>query len=1040
VNFAIQASDAMANVQARLSIDCSGNNSVRKSELQLKQLHLVEPPGFSTQAADVSEIRNGLITTEEGFRWLHLSQQPGKHSVSLVGKSLVTHSADRYTLNLDLPLASSTVDVELPANAVEERVRNDDLIESRLREQDGVKLKIRTRGGNFSISWRTAVGQAKVAAVEAKCDTLFEPTDLLDPAQFWTATSTISLRWYGTQAAEKIRIILPEGAQWSSLPYSEPDRFSITSVMPTDEGAAETSVEIVEVENLDTTDYPAIENLKLQWRWLPKHQQVDQFVNRLTVAVPKIEGVDAHDGSIELVFPNSFHAAYQEGPGVRFVQLSPAANLLARNQIQFQYKGSDASLQIAFRKEQYQPTIRPLYHVHFHKDRLQLTGWIKCAADSPSVELGLIPGSWTFDEDSACRLIDLDVPNSDETAPLAVKRLEDGTFILSAPDGQSGSSERRVEHVWRFEAWQDWKTDAAGQVEVQLPRIDRGRALGQVLVDHGSGSILLSSDNSLLLQADDGSSIGLLRDVVSGEVAPYVNSQYRQPLHYRFQRNSQPPLWKGRVNVLQQKVAVTQESVLTVKPKRILIEQDFQLAVSNRPLTELRVRVRNDASAVTAQLGEFALSFEPEVEQESSSDWKTFLLAGLPEVIGDVKLKIVTAYPWQFGSSPAGITEAPTVESVSLDIPVVNLVFDTALQTQLGQFRWAVEENLEIRSHNMLMRNLDAQFEIGPEQSSIPVEILNGLKFGTLEGSAKEVWLQSLYNGAERRDRFVVRLQSARKEVTIQLPDQTQLEKVALDQQQLSSETVRYEFGNRTVLVTLPDDKEHTLEVLYSMPASLAWANHLQFTPAKLLDIKTTNQFYWQIVTPSIYHLAWCPRELSADWEWRWSDFAWRRISVEDQSSLEKRLSAAALPRIPASTNSYVMTSYGEFPLVEVWILSRFVIWLPVGSLAIILTLLILNVGWVRSPTCMLLFCAGLATMSLTWPDLSILMGQAALASFTLSAVIWITQSAVNAKVRRRSVFTTRPATATDISDQILNSRSVRSTGSASKPSTVGVD
>ena len=129
------------------------------------------------------------------------------------------------------------------------------------------------------------------------------------------------------------------------------------------------------------------------------------------------------------------------------------------------------------------------------------------------------------------------------------------------------------------------------------------------------------------------------------------------------------------------------------------------------------------------------------------------------------------------------------------------------------------------------------------------------------------------------------------------------------------------------------------------------------------------------------------------------------------------------------------MSGFGDFPSVRVWILSRFVLWLPVGSLAVLITLLALNIPSLRSPNGVAVLCLCIGILAAFWPDLSVLIGQTAIASIILVALICATQAAVSSRVRRRSVFSTRPATNTlETSDLNTTGRTARSNSNPDRP------
>ncbi len=1040
----VAAGDSSALVKAKLSITTDGSsNAVRRFDLQLKNCHLIEDPVFKAESGVAD--RDQLITTDEGYRWHHLSQVAGKHSVSLVAKCLVSQNSDRRSLNLDLPSVGTILDIDLPVGSIEERVRAEDLIESRTADEKGVHLKIRTRGGSFTLSWRPATAQAQVTAVEAKCNTLYEPADLLDPSQFWSATTTMTVRWFGSQANAKIQLVLPDGAQWNQLPYSEPDRFRITTMMPQSSATdSDPSMEVLEIENLDTAEYPSIENLKLQWRWLPKDAKTDRVSAAITLPVPRIIGADSYDGNVEVVFPNAFQATYQEGNAARFVQQGRIANLVGRQQIQFQYKGSDASMNLNFRKEQFQPVVQPIYHVHVRENRLELTGWIKSSFDNSFAELGILPGNWRIEDDLACVLSDPSAPNSNDTEPLLVQKLEDGNYLFRPRETNADDEDRQVEQLWRFVAWQPIEVGKT-ELQFQLPQIDRGRSIGQKLIDHGSGVLLITSENYLLLQSDDTKLQGLMRGSFAGEYSSYLSGQIRQPLAYRFQRQSATPNWLGQISVLARHIDVNQMVDIEVQSNRTLVRQDFDLKISNRALNDLQLQIRDDAIPIRVTVAGLTLTLSPVGATQTASatsepGWKSYRLEGLPELLGNSQLSLLSSTSFK-APSPRGNAENEEAKSQFLEVPLAQLIHPDAKPN--GPIRWKASSSLPLDlkfgSLSLLPANGSTNpsvLEIDSQQKTIELGIQDRAQPTNVGVVNKGTWVQTLLNGVERRDRLVARVSSNNRQINIQLPEQAQLDfRVAIDGKQLSAESATYDYSLHRAQIQLPDENEHTIEVFYTLTESLSWITPLEISPAKVADATSHERFYWQLVTPSIFHLGWCPDLLTAEWQWKWDIVCWNRVSEFDQQSLEQQLGAATLTRLPLGTNSYVMSGYDDFPTVKIWVLSRFILWLPVGLVSILITVLTLNVAALRNPTSLILLCLSILVLAVIWPDLSLLIGQTAVVSIGLVGLIWTTQAAVQTKVRRRSVFSTRPVTSTDVSDhQHTATRSARSHGSAERP------
>ncbi len=93
-------------------------------------------------------------------------------------------------------------------------------------------------------------------------------------------------------------------------------------------------------------------------------------------------------------------------------------------------------------------------------------------------------------------------------------------------------------------------------------------------------------------------------------------------------------------------------------------------------------------------------------------------------------------------------------------------------------------------------------------------------------------------------------------------------------------------------------------------------------------------------------------------------------------------------------------------------------LWLPIGLISIGGALLVSLFRSFRHPAALLLLIACVLSMATIWPDLAILLGQTAMVALVIILLYALTQAAVESRVRRRSVFTSRPTSGTyDASD-----------------------
>ncbi len=1054
--------DGAAEIKADYSVQLSRSGTIERLDLGLKNCQLIDDPKFESDDSPAVKAEYRVLPTQDGYQWLVLSPEPGKHRLSVTSQTVVDRSVDRHNLTIDLPIVNCVIRVTLPANAVEERVRLEDVIINRAVDASGVQLEVRSRGGSFTLDWRLGRTTERVGAVEAESETVYEPLDVMDSTQFWSATTTLNLRWYGDDGNTKVRIALPVGAQWNSLPYSEFDRFRLTTVLAepvadadsgavakveagtdasaipetgaTQTGAGDAAassepqrVEVLEIENLEPSEFPEVEDLKLQWRWLPAQKMSDRSMVSYTVPAPVITGTDRHDAKVGVVFPRAMELTYQANPSVRVQRRNLAEDSgFGRQQIQFAFPDAPADVSMTFRKQQLLPTLRTTYRVHVGESQLELTAWIEGWFEGVAAELGVVPGQWVIDEQSSFALRDPNSAYTDDTTALSVRRTEDGKWIFSSREENSGEPTGRTSQVWRFKAYRKWDVKSGQEIQFDFPLIDRGIASGQPHLEHGSGLLLVSSDQSLALQSDSAACAGLFAEAMAGEYQNYLTTPSQTATAYRFQSLSAAPKWVGSAMVLAQQIRLGCDVEVDVRESQAKIRQNFDLQVSNRALIQPKMRVRSDVLPIQISMGDLLISY---VEQQLSDatvqvdgtnhQWREIQLTGLPAVLGSARLTVESSVPLPpvglgTGQLPEQSKSQQAESRVSLPLVTMQLENEVARSPVSLSVRSSRNIDVLLATDNsavsLTTSNAARPLEMEPDQDSFELILRYRSSSNVGRLVTQGVWLQTLLAGTDRRDRFVARVRSESGQVVVQLPDQSQLDKVALDGVLLTTELAPYDYNTNRVVVALPDTGEHCVEAVYTLSEPLSWAHRLRLKPAVIEDAQPQDRCYWQLVMPGIFHLGWCPPELTAEWRWQWSSLWWSRVSDKDQSALERLLGAQILTRIPTNTNSYTMSGLGDLPVAEVWVLSRFFMWLPMGLLTLFGSWLLLSFPVLRSPHTLIAVALILLSGAMIWPDMSMLLGQTAVITFLLVGIISLTRYAVDSRVRRRSVLAARPS------------------------------
>ncbi|QDV23693.1 hypothetical protein [Aureliella helgolandensis] len=1086
VSVVADARGELAEVEGKFSVALGAADRVAQVPLYFDSCRLTTRPVMTGEATKQA-FRPSSDST--GYEWLLIGDTAVDHSITLQGKSIIEQDADRRSLRFSLPQTPCNLKITLPLGVVDVRARSEDIIEQSVGEQS-VELKVASRGGEFVLSWRVGGGGTRVAAVEAESQTSFE---VGDPALTWQCTTNLEVRWYGTDAEDQVIIRLPPGARWRNIPNSDFERYRLTrresSIAPESEQNPDTStaqdlppeqsppspgliVEELLLENFDIKQNRSID-LPLSWEWTPGLQEDNELSVKAKIPGIVIEGVDSHHGRLECRLPSLYSIVFESLSGASLLQQGPSSDDgFAGKRILFDFDRQNFDLVIAFRRSQSLPIVRPTYHVRVDRNKLVLTGWLDCSFDPNQLqrEIGLVmPDSWILQENTARTLTNPESPFEDTGEVLRVRSPEDndGTYILTAPDSSASNanSNRRIEQIWRIVAEREWKPDNDNALEFRIPEIIRGQLDGAPLIDPGSGTLLVSSEDNILLR--DSRSSGLLTDTFSTEYQKYVKRiGVRKPLVFRFQNQSTTPYWAGNVGLLPQQISLSQNATIEVLNSQIEIQQMFDLQISNEPLEKLRFAVRQDADQVhppqvivdgnstyvelveTMGAAELAAAYpgvmapEPlskenaksKSSEATPSTWQIYQFVGVPELLGTKRILLETSITWDNSATalPGNSAEspdkavAPERQTKRVHVPLARLLIPA--NTLRLKEQWVLLHNQQlgvqpVTGQNQPSFSLDDEGntirQLPPLQTDIELELTIHQQREAASIRVERSWLQTAITGDERRDRYVAQVSTTASELRLQLPKFIRKLMVYVDGVQQTDLTYRYDNTSDTLVIQSPSGTKqlHVIEVSYFLQENLSWFTRIDIKAPQITGAEYLDVFYWQLVTPQVQHLLWPPEQLTAEWLWQWSGLWWFRSSGD--TDLERSIGATKQANLPPAMNRYLMSSRlsggpNASGAMHTWIVSRFALWFPVGVFAIAMSYLLLNYSVFRRPVSLMVYAVGLGGLATIVPDLAMVLGQTSVIALSLVGLVWSTQIAIDSRVRRRSVFTHRPASHVD--------------------------
>jgi len=305
----------------------------------------------------------------------------------------------------------------------------------------------------------------------------------------------------------------------------------------------------------------------------------------------------------------------------------------------------------------------------------------------------------------------------------------------------------------------------------------------------------------------------------------------------------------------------------------------------------------------------------------------------------------------------------------------------------------------------------------------------------------ESVWLQTIVNAVEKRDRFVFRIKTKGASVSLSLPANRIANAEILVNGKKASSSLNASNVNRLDISLTPvgsDAKELTerifvVEVFLWSANNLQWLKSLQAESPAIINCKSRAPLIWQIVVPTTVHLIGNSSSLSPGYHWKWKDLWLERTSDLNQETIASQIGATSQRFVSEQTNQYVFYSLDHTIPMRAWTAPRTLLWAPVALFVLVGSFLLMEFKWVRKPWVGIsLLLASLAFSQWVF-DLSIALSQCFVAALVVAALYAILKWVVDRRARRRSVFISRPS-----SPMIPTTRTPSQSGSAVLPAPIG--
>jgi hypothetical protein len=791
---------------------------------------------------------------------------------------------------------------------------------------------------------------------------------------------------------------------------------------------------------------PTTEEITVEWRWDSGQVADEQLIFRGL----EIEEAQRHEGRFTIVLPSRSRFSWPPGSDQVLVQQAPSADSAEATDYEFRFFRQPFQLNGLIAEEKTAARWNSDYLVRLDGSELVLEGILTPPSDRKSfVGWELLGGAWQVES----------VVSEKTGEPIRTEMIDGhGLRILGSDNGlleEVGRSDTLAvggPAAIRIRASQPLPTDEVRQVSFQLPRfrittagsprLQRGE--GTLVVDYGAWQIFPTElkTSGLVKTAEIPNS---LRGLLVNDGTPPSGA-------FRFLADGPEPRWSGRIRRTSRVVSASLTTGIEVGRTDWRCRRRWTITTQGPELERLPIRIPSRWIVMDATTGTEVVSESLKIASDGQRLETRFLTKDADgwATIEPVRLSWPSAFELEisYGEGYRLADEGASAEQ-TLPIPLVKLGLKPAALLYAEDSRLTVGDGLLCRVD---MAGLPPRFyspadgAAGVPLDETQLEWKLGVA-GVVSATARQadierLWIQTVLNKQERRDRYVARLSTVQPLLHYNLPAGWSISNVSalVNGRKVSFEAMDRE-GSRVIQLVMPfpsaqgrklegrsSGADSTLaeaglsgkslnvvvELFHWSTEKRGWTDRLELALPKLQESLQPTPLLWQVCVPADEHLWSSSPGLLANHRWAWSNLGWQRLAAVSQGSLEAELGASRQLELSAATNSYTFTALtGEATAGQAWgeyilVLPRYLLWLPVACLALLFTAAWPRLGITRHPWMLLAVTTLLGMLSLWAPDMAMILIQAALASLGVVALVAAVRWAIHQRGHRRSVFAGR--------------------------------
>lgn len=1022
-----------------------------------------------------------IASDRTGYLWRLSPGGSGRRKLQFDALSNVRVSPQGSSLRLELPLAPAVIRLALPVGQWELNIvgNGSEVVEPFVATESSSNSLIRTSGGSVVLNWVKKTAGEQAQAIEVKSLTKYVP---LTGAGDFKAIANLAIRGPKNLGGRRFLITLPERSQWRE-PTTAASSFPGFRVSKSEQ-TSEASNTVLLLEFEESFSRMELE-LPIEWQtsnatdanpisfFMPRVEGIQRHIGNIELSVPRnvsfqwepqvgiqfLKQMPSNDGSETLTY--GFGFSQQTEPLVgKWVAGDLASELKATYNVV-----CETSIQRLSGSVEFLGDVRQLPFL-----QLDVRGWtvdrVQFQPSGQDLNLALIQSRTTPDEE--------DAQQSTTSVPVSLGELLDAKPLPVEPNASIPPTReesvrpqnRGISFVLsRALASEDNFGSQKQPLAFSLPMLSWLDPESQQRQSLSVGGDLTVQSASLKLQ--EGEIQSALKRLIEptgkqGETSPAIANTIqsvglRDELKYRVTSVKSWLEWNGHAERVGINLQARCETKLQLTKEWLDVLQTWTISNTDGVATNLRLALPKEwfiedfkISDVGNEVGQLELSVDgeavpgPPIVNKLGSSSSILLPQSLEQ-----------RYFWLQISLP----EAKGISVTSRERKLIirkRILHREKLTNTPSSFEWLlpwigsdrIEDTVEIvkfageliHSKNIFCSLHSA--EGGDRKSSSREELVtSGLLFDRtsleprvvgvqslvsevdeLNCDIDSVWLQTIVNAREQRDRFVYRIKTKSRVLSIRLPaNQIANAEFLVDGRKvLASRSLNdVQRVDLTLDATAPDASKPDEDIfvvevfLWSLNDSQWWKSLRADTPT-LLHCRSRAPLIWQVVLPTTVHLIGNTSTLSPGYRWKWQDLYLKRSSEWNQEKIGNLMGATPQRFVSEETNQYVFFSLDHTVSMKVWAAPRFLLWTPIALFVLIGSFFVMEFSWIKRPwVIVLLLLLSLAFSQWAW-DLSIALVQCLAAAIGIAVIYSTLKWIVDRKSRRRSVFALRPAIATN--------------------------